>query len=159
MQEYIKSKVKSAMRVDLKVLDNGKRLDLPQYATSGSAGVDLRAAIKEDYVIAPGDRAVIPTGIVISLPEGHEAQIRSRSGLAAKYGVAVLNAPGTIDSDYRGEIGVILINTGRENFVVERGMRVAQMVISKFETIEWNVVEDLDETKRSVGGYGSTGTK
>lgn len=147
------------MQVELRILENGRGLELPKYATPGSAGVDLRAAVAENCVIAPGARAVIPTGIVIALPAGCEAQIRSRSGLAAKHGVAVLNAPGTIDSDYRGEIGVILVNTGREEFIVERGMRIAQMVIAKFERVEWCAVENLDETERSAGGYGSTGTE
>lgn len=147
------------MQIDLKILENGQGLELPQYATSASAGLDLRAAVEKSVLIGAGKRALIPTGLAISLPIGYEAQIRSRSGLALKHGVTVLNSPGTIDSDYRGELGVILLNTGDEDFVVERGMRIAQLVISRVETISWNVVEDLEETSRATGGYGSTGMK
>jgi len=144
------------MRVEIKKL-NGNDLELPHYETSGSAGMDLRACIVEHIIIKPGERKLIKTGISISLPDGYEAQIRSRSGLALKNGVVVLNAPGTIDADYRGEIGVILVNFGNEDFVVERGMRIAQMVISSVEQADFVEVEELDKTERSVGGFGSTG--
>ena len=132
-------------------------LNLPSYATSSSAGMDLSAALHEALELGPGERALISTGISISLPDGFEAQVRPRSGLAVKHGVTVLNSPGTIDADYRGEIKVILINLGQEPFTIERGMRIAQMVIARHEKVNWEVVETLDETKRSGGGFGSTG--
>jgi len=147
------------MKVDLKILDSANDLEIPQYATNGSAGVDLRAAISSDVTVAPGDRVLIQTGIQIALPVGYEGQIRPRSGLALNYGVTVLNTPGTVDSDYRGELKVLIINLGREPFVVTRGMRIAQLVISKFEQAEWNIVKSLDETSRGTNGYGSTGIK
>ena len=145
--------------IEVKILENGKGLELPSYATEGSAGVDLRAAIDENIVIRPMERSLIPVGIAIALPMGYEAQIRPRSGLALKHGVTVLNTPGTIDSDYRGEIKVLLINLGKDDFSVERGMRIAQLVIAKYEKLTWNVVQSLDETSRAGGGYGSTGFK
>ena len=131
----------------------------PEYATSGSAAVDLRAAIDESetVVIAPGARALIPTGLFIALPDGTEAQVRPRSGLAAKHGISVLNSPGTIDADYRGEIKVILVNLSNEPFVVNPGERIAQMVVARYEKVEWEEVEILDETDRGEGGFGSTG--
>ena len=134
-------------------------MELPHYATEGSAGMDLKAAIEEEIIIHPGDRMLEPTGISISLSMYYEAQIRPRSGLAFKNGITVLNTPGTIDSDYRGEVKVLLINLGKEDFVVEKGMRIAQMVVEKFEKVEWNVVSSLDDTSRAGGGYGSTGVK
>lgn len=140
-------------------LAHGKDLALPAYATEQSAGMDLMAAIDTPMTIAPGDKALVPTGIAIALPAGFEAQIRPRSGLAAKNGVTVLNTPGTIDADYRGEIKVILINHGKEAFQIERGMRIAQMVIARYEHVAFNLVENLDETTRGSGGFGSTGTK
>ena len=145
--------------VNVKVLDHGKDLELPQYATEGSAGLDLKAAIDNETVIRPMERKLIPTGLSMAIPEGYEAQIRPRSGLAFKKGITVLNTPGTIDSDYRGEVKVLLINLGSEDFVVEKGMRIAQLVVKKYEKIEWNEVESLDDTSRSGGGYGSTGIK
>ena len=147
------------MQIRLKVLDSAKDLELPHYATNGSAGVDLRASISSDVVINPSNRCLIQTGIQIALPDGYEAQIRPRSGLALNYGVTVLNTPGTVDSDYRGELKVLLMNLGAEPFTVTRGMRIAQLVISKFEKAEWVVVNSLDETNRGFGGYGSTGEK
>lgn len=146
-------------QVNIKVLEHGKGLKLPHYATEGSAGVDLKAAVNEAVVIHPMERMLIPTGLSMAIPEDYEAQIRPRSGLAFKYGVTVLNTPGTIDSDYRGEIKVLLINFGNEDFVVERGMRIAQLVVEKYEKVRWNVVELLDDTSRAGGGYGSTGVK
>jgi dUTP pyrophosphatase len=144
------------MKVLIKKL-SGNDLELPKYETQNSAGVDLRACVVDNVSIAPGERKLIPTGISIALPENYEAQIRSRSGLALKNGISVLNSPGTIDSDYRGEIGVILINHGTVDFVVERGMRIAQMVIAPVLQADFIEVDDLAETKRNTSGFGSTG--
>lgn len=129
----------------------------PFYATEKSAGMDLKADIAEPIVLGPLDRAMIPTGLYIALPDGTEAQVRPRSGLAAKHGISVLNAPGTIDADYRGEIKVILVNLSNEPFAVNPGERIAQMVIARYEKVEWDEVEVLDETERGEGGFGSTG--
>lgn len=145
------------VQIKLKTLENAHGLKLPAYETGQSAGVDLRAALGDALELAPGERALIPTGLAIALPKGFEAQVRPRSGLAIKNGVTVLNTPGTVDADYRGEIGVILINLGQEPFLVERGMRIAQLVIAKHEQADWLIVEDLDETERGSGGFGSTG--
>lgn len=134
-----------------------EKVTLPSYQTEHAAGMDVSACIDEPVVIEPHGRAVIPTGFAIALPPGYEAQIRGRSGMAAKFGVMPANGLGTIDADYRGEIGVILLNTTDEPFAVEPGMRVAQMVIAKYETATWNEVDELDETARGEGGYGSTG--
>ncbi|MFV1449265.1 dUTP diphosphatase [Maribacter sp. HS] len=133
--------------------------DLPNYETIASAGMDLRANLAEAVTLQPLGRAIIPTGLFIELPVGIEAQVRPRSGLAAKKGITVLNAPGTIDADYRGEVGVILVNLSNEDFVIENGERIAQMVIAKHERAEWNQVESLSETARGEGGFGSTGVK
>lgn len=141
----------------VKVLGHAAGLQLPQYQTSGSAGMDLVAAVDEDIKINQGEVQLIPTGIAIAMPSGFEAEIRSRSGLAFKNQVVVLNSPGTIDSDYRGEIKIILMNFGREPFVVKRGMRVAQMVISRYETANIKLVEELPGSVRNDGGFGSTG--
>jgi dUTP pyrophosphatase len=134
-------------------------LMLPAYETSGAAGMDLRAAVAEDepMVLRPGERAMVPTGLTIALPQGYEAQVRPRSGLAAKHGVTCLNSPGTIDADYRGEVKVILINHGQEPFVVTRGERIAQMVISPVTQAVFEEVTQLDDTSRGAGGFGSTG--
>lgn len=140
-------------------LPHASELALPAYATSDSAGMDLLAAIAEDKVLKPLERALIPTGLAIALPEGYEAQVRPRSGLALKQGIGVVNAPGTIDADYRGEIGVILINLSNENVTITRGMRIAQMVIAAYTRAAWNEVPTLPETARGTGGFGSTGTK
>ena len=142
--------------MNIKVHYSGKHA-LPQFETTQSAGMDLRANIEAPVVLKPGDRALIPTGIKMALPDGYEAQIRPRSGLAYKHGITVLNSPGTIDADYRGDVGVLLINHGREAFTVEDGMRVAQMVVAQYSQFEWESVEDLDETVRGTGGFGSTG--
>lgn len=131
----------------------------PFYATPLSAGMDLRAAITEPVVLKPLQRAMVPTGLHIALPEGYEAQVRPRSGLAAKKGITVLNSPGTVDADYRGEIRVILVNLSEEPFEIVPGERIAQMVIARHEHIEWEEVEVLDETERGAGGFGSTGVK
>jgi dUTP pyrophosphatase len=132
---------------------------LPEYQTSGSAGLDLKANIQETITLSPLERALIPTGLFIELPNGAEAQIRPRSGMAIKKGITVLNSPGTIDSDYRGEIGVMLVNLSNDKVVIENGERVAQMVIATYEKAEWQSVESLVETERGSGGYGSTGNK
>lgn len=145
--------------VKIKRLDNYDNLDLPEYATESSAGLDLLAAIDSDVVLKASEVCIIPTGIAISLQKDMEAQIRPRSGLAAKNHITVLNSPGTIDADYRGEIKVILINHGKEDFTITRGMRIAQMVIAKFEHVKFNEVESLDETARGHKGFGSTGNK
>ena len=138
---------------------NKSAFDLPQYATIMSAGMDLKANITEPVVIDTLERAMVPTGLYIELPDGYEAQVRPRSGLAAKFGVTVANAPGTIDADYRGEIKVILINLSKEKFVVNPGERIAQMVIAKYEQIEWREVDELGASERGEGGFGSTGRK
>jgi dUTP pyrophosphatase len=138
-------------------LPHGEGLALPAYETVGSAGLDLPAAVAEPLTIAPGDRALIPTGLAFALADGHEGQVRPRSGLAVKHGITVLNAPGTIDADYRGEIHVPLINLGKEAFIVERGMRIAQLVVAPFAQATIEEVETLDETERGSGGFGSTG--
>ena len=130
---------------------------LPEYATPGSAGMDLKANIDEPFVLKPLERQMVPTGLFIALPDGYSADIQPRSGLAAKYGVTVANSPGLCDPDYRGEIKVILINLSNENFVVNPGERIAQLVIRRFEKIEWDEVATLDETERGEGGFGSTG--
>ena len=140
-------------------LPHSEGLPLPAYETAGSAGMDLRAAVPEDQpmTLAPGQRALVPTGLKIALPLGYEAQVRARSGLALKHGIICPNAPGTIDSDYRGECGVILANIGVEPFVIRRGERIAQLVIARHERAEWIEVETLDDTARGTGGFGSTG--
>ena len=148
-----------AVGVDLKRLPHGNGLPLPDYETPQSAGMDLAAALDEgeELLLAPGARALVPTGIALALPAGFEAQVRPRSGLAIKHGVTVLNSPGTIDADYRGEIKVILINHSPEPFVITRGMRIAQMVIAPVTRARWRLVDDLDATGRGAGGFGSTG--
>lgn len=138
---------------------NKSKHELPKYATSLSAGMDLRANINEPITLQPGERRLIPTGIHIGLPEGYEAQIRPRSGLALKYGITVHNSPGTVDADFIGNVGVILINQGQEPFTVYDGDRIAQMVIAKFEKAEWVEVESLQETERGEGGFGHTGNQ
>lgn len=148
----------TALAVPVRRLPHGADLPLPAYATASSAGIDLLAAVEATVVLEPAARAMIPTGIAIALPEGHEAQVRPRSGLAARHGVTVLNSPGTIDADYRGEVAVILINLGDAPFRIERGMRVAQMIVAPVDTINWQEVERLPETVRAAGGFGSTGT-
>ena len=132
---------------------------LPNYETIASAGMDLRANLTDPITLNPLERAIVKTGLFIELPIGYEAQVRPRSGLAAKKGITVLNSPGTVDADYRGEIGVILVNLSNEPFVVENGERIAQLVIAKHERAEWNQVQELSETSRGAGGFGSTGVK
>lgn len=132
-------------------------LPIPAYSTTGSAGMDICAALLEDYKLEPGAIALIPTSFAIALEPGYECQVRSRSGLASKYGVFALNAPGTIDSDYRGEIKVILANFGKDAFVIHRGDRIAQLVVAKYENVSWKIVDSLSDTQRGDGGFGSTG--
>lgn len=138
---------------------NKSGFDLPRYATEFSAGMDVRAAVDTPVTLAPLGRAVIPTGLYLEIPAGYEVQVRPRSGLAAKKGITVLNAPGTIDADYRGEVGVILVNLSDQPFTVERGERVAQFVLAKFENAEWEETDSLEESARGEGGFGSTGVK
>ncbi len=144
--------------IQVKVINKGKQ-QLPSYATSQSAGMDLRADIEESFILKPLQRRLVPTGIYMALPEGYEAQVRPRSGLALKHGITVLNTPGTIDADYRGEIGVVLVNLSDTDFTVNPGERIAQMVVAKYEQAQMELVETLDDTERGAGGYGHTGVK
>ncbi len=144
--------------VKIKIVNRGSQ-QLPAYATPESAGMDLRANVAEPVVLRPLERRIIPTGLYIALPPGYEAQVRPRSGLAFKHGVTVLNSPGTIDSDYRGELGVLLVNLSNEDFTIQAGERIAQMVIARHEQGEFVEVEELDDTERGAGGYGHTGVK
>jgi dUTP pyrophosphatase len=138
-------------------LAHGKHLDLPAYATNFAAGMDLMAAVEREVVLEPGARSLIPTGVAIAIPPGYEAQVRPRSGLAARHGVTVLNSPGTIDADYRGEIKVILVNLGQDRFIVEPNARIAQLILASVSRIVWRPAETLPETARGDGGFGSTG--
>ena len=144
--------------MQIKIINKSKH-PLPNYETNASAGMDLRANLTESITLKPLERAIVKTGLFIELPIGYEAQVRPRSGLAAKNGITVLNAPGTIDADYRGEIGVILVNLSNETFVIQNGERIAQLVIAKHERAEWVAVNELSETSRGAGGFGSTGVK
>jgi dUTP pyrophosphatase len=146
------------MKVRLRRLPAARDLPLPATASSGSAGFDLRAAVEGECVLAPGERLLVPTGLALELPAGWEGQVRPRSGLALRHGIGMVNAPGTIDSDYRGEVGVLLINLGSEPFTLRRGDRIAQLVIARVEPVEWEEVETLDGSARGEGGFGSTGT-
>jgi len=145
------------MKVGIKRLNHAQDLPLPHYATTGSAGLDLLAAVDQEITLAPGQRMAVPTGIAIELPQGWEAQVRPRSGLALNHGITCLNAPGTIDSDYRGEVKAILINHGASVFVIQRGHKIAQMVIAKHEQAELVELDALSESERGAGGFGSTG--
>ncbi|HSM46330.1 MAG TPA: dUTP diphosphatase [Draconibacterium sp.] len=138
---------------------NKSNNELPAYSTKMSAGMDVRAFLPEPVVLKPMERKLIPTGLFVEIPEGYEAQIRPRSGLALKKGITVLNSPGTIDADYRGEVGIILINLSNEDFVIESGERICQMIIASHETVQWNLVEKLEDTIRGEGGFGHTGKK
>lgn len=145
--------------VAVTTLPHAENLGLPSYATEHAAGMDLCAAVANDVVLPPGQRTLVPTGLSIALPEGYEAQVRPRSGLALKHGVTVLNSPGTIDADYRGEVQIILANLGTESFTITRGMRIAQMVVATYARVEWQEMPELSKTARGSGGFGSTGTK
>ncbi len=147
----------SVVSVPVIRLENGHDLPLPGYASAHAAGMDLLAAIESPMELAPGGRALVPTGIALALPPGYEAQVRPRSGLALRHGVTVLNSPGTIDADYRGEVGVILANLGAEPVTITRGMRVAQLVVAAHATVAWDERDDLDATDRGADGFGSTG--
>jgi dUTP pyrophosphatase len=140
-------------------LPHAEGLPLPSYATDGAAGMDLLAAVTEPLTIPPGGRALVPTGLCIALPQGHELQVRPRSGLALKHGITMPNTPGTVDEDYRGELQVIVLNAGAEPFTVERGMRIAQAVVAPVTRASWREVESLPDTSRGTGGFGSTGTR
>ena len=144
--------------MEVKIVNRSK-YSTPEYATAQAAGVDLRASIEEPIVLSSLERAMVPTGIYIELPEGYEAQVRPRSGLAAKHGISIVNAPGTIDADYRGEIKVILVNLSKDDFTINPGERIAQMVIARYEKVEWVEVEELSDSERGAGGFGSTGKK
>lgn len=144
--------------MEVKIVNKSKH-PLPSYATELSAGMDLRANISEDIVLKPLQRVLVPTGLYISLPRGFEAQIRPRSGLALKSGITLLNTPGTIDADYRGEIGVIMVNLSDKDFVIKDGERIAQMVIARYESVQWSEVSELDATERGEGGFGHSGVK
>lgn len=144
--------------MQIKIINKSNH-DLPNYETIASAGMDLRAHLSESRTLKPLERSIVGTGLFIELPIGYEAQVRPRSGLAAKKGITVLNAPGTVDADYRGEIGVILVNLSNEDFTIENGERIAQLVIAKHERAEWKQVQELSETTRGAGGFGSTGVK
>lgn len=130
---------------------------LPSYQTDGAAGMDLHARLDAPVTLAPGERRLIPTGLAIALPVGYEAQVRARSGLSIKHGITMVNGVGTIDADYRGEVGALVINLGQEPFVIEPGLRIAQLVITRYERVQWQVADELDETVRGTGGFGSTG--
>jgi dUTP pyrophosphatase len=145
------------MKVFIQRLPHARDLPLPAYATSGAAGQDILAAIERDMILQPGEYKGVPTGIALALPQGYEAQLRPRSGLALRHGVTVLNAPGTIDSDYRGEVTAILVNHGAEPFVIARGMKIAQLVVAACAQVEWNETASLESTPRGIGGFGSTG--
>jgi dUTP pyrophosphatase len=145
------------VKVVIRRLPGAEDLPLPEYATPGAAGVDLRAAVDEELTLPPGSRCLVPTGIAIALPEGYEAQVRPRSGLALKYGVTLLNSPGTVDADYRGEIKVVVVNLGQEPFTVRRGDRIAQLVVQPVARVRWQEVAVLDSTERGDGGFGHTG--
>jgi len=147
-----------SVSVSVTRLPHGADLELPGYETADAAGMDLRAAVEADLEIAPGARALVPTGLAIALPPGYEAQVRTRSGLALRNGISLVNSPGTSDADYRGEVGVIVINHGEETFTVTRGMRIAQMVVAPVTQAAWQEVDALPETARGAGGFGSTGT-
>jgi dUTP pyrophosphatase len=143
--------------VPVEVLAHGEGLGLPSYATPGAVGLDLKAAVSEPLVLEPGRRTLVPTGLRIAVPTGHEAEVRARSGLALRHGIVVPNAPGTIDEDYRGEVKVILMNLGEASFAIERGMRIAQLVFLPVVRARWNPVRALEETARGAGGFGHTG--
>jgi dUTP pyrophosphatase len=151
--------VSGAEKIEIEIvrLPHGRGLQLPDYATAAAAGADLLAAIDQDIVLESLERRIVPTGISIALPVGFEGQVRPRSGLAARNGVTVANAPGTIDADYRGEVGVILINLGKESFRISRGMRIAQLIVARHARAVWREVSQLDQTARGAGGFGSTG--
>lgn len=145
--------------MNVQVLKIRETAMLPEYQTTGAAAADVHACLDEPMILQPMERKMIPTGVALAIPSGYEVQLRARSGLSIKHGITMVNGVGTIDSDYRGEVGVLMINLGQEAFTIEPGMRIAQMVLSKYEQIEWQPVDVLDETVRGIGGYGSTGLR
>ncbi|MFA6431785.1 MAG: dUTP diphosphatase [Candidatus Margulisiibacteriota bacterium] len=145
------------LKAQVKVLPHGKGNPLPKYMSAFAAGMDLYAAVSDETIIKPGEWKLVPTGLAMALPEGYEAQVRPRSGLALKQGISVLNTPGTVDADYRGEVGVILMNHSKQDLIIKRGDRIAQMIINKIERIEFEEVEELADTQRGAGGFGHTG--
>ncbi|MDK2984961.1 MAG: dUTP pyrophosphatase [Clostridia bacterium] len=145
------------LTVDVKIIPGNEDIELPQYMTEGAAGLDLRAAVKDEVILAPGDTTLVPTGLALKIPPGYEAQVRPRSGLALKHGITLLNSPGTIDADYRGEIGVILTNLGKKDFSIKRGDRIAQMVFAKVQRVTLKQVSELEDSDRGSGGFGHTG--
>lgn len=149
----------STVQVQIKILPHGEGLELPHYASAHAAGMDLRAAISDDITLAPGEHTLVPTGFSMALPEGFEAQVRPRSGLALKHGISVLNSPGTIDADYRGEVGVILINHSEIPFHIQRGDRIAQIIVAPFCQAEWQQAVSLEDSGRGAGGFGSSGKR
>jgi dUTP pyrophosphatase len=155
----VQSEVPSVVRVQVKRLDGAQDLQLPARASEQAAGVDLYAAIETPITLEPGERALVPTGIAVALPAGYEAQVRPRSGLAIRHGIALVNAPGTIDADYRGEIKVILINHGAATVMFERGDRIAQLVVQRLPVVQWEAVDELSSTARGAGGFGHTGDR
>ncbi|OUI88949.1 deoxyuridine 5'-triphosphate nucleotidohydrolase [Acetobacter sp. DmW_043] len=152
------SPVVHALTVQIERLPHAQDLPLPGYATSGAAGLDLLAAVEKDVVLQPGERVLIPTGLKVALPAGYEMQVRPRSGLALKHGLVLPNSPGTIDQDYRGEIGIIMMNMGQEPYIVERGTRIAQAVVAPVMCVQWHEEKIVEQTERGAGGFGSTGT-
>ncbi len=159
MTTEVQSEVPSVVRVQVKRLDGAQDLQLPARASEQASGVDLYAAIETPITLEPGERALVPTGIAVALPAGYEAQVRSRSGLAIRHGIALVNAPGTIDADYRGEIKVILINHGAATVMFERGDRIAQLVVQRLPVVQWEAVDELSSTARGAGGFGHTGDR
>ena len=159
MTTEVQSEVPSVVRVQVKRLDGAQDLQLPARASEQAAGVDLYAAIETPITLEPGERALVPTGIAVALPAGYEAQVRPRSGLAIRHGIALVNAPGTIDADYRGEIKVILINHGAATVMFERGDRIAQLVVQRLPVVQWEAVDELSSTARGAGGFGHTGDR
>jgi len=155
----VKKERSGTVRISIMRLGDGRDMPLPSYGTEGSSGMDLRAALRQEMVLNPGEIKLVPTGVAVSLPRGYEAQIRPRSGLALNHGIGMVNSPGTIDSDYRGEIGVVMINWGEKPFVIKRGDRIAQMIISEVCRAELLEVDNLDATKRGKGGFGHSGVE
>jgi dUTP pyrophosphatase len=145
------------LQIEIVQLPHAQGLPLPEYATRGAAGLDLRAAVESNIAVAPGETLAVPTGLIMAIPEGFEAQVRPRSGLALKHSIGVMNSPGTIDSDYRGEVKVIISNFGQESFTINRGDRIAQMVVSRYERVSWKPTTDLTDTERGDGGFGHSG--
>lgn len=149
--------MENEIKIEILRLPGNEDLSLPQYMSPDAAGLDLYAAVKENIILEPMERCLVPTGIIISIPSGYEGQVRPRSGLALKHGVTLLNSPGTIDADYRGEVGVIMVNFGKESFCIKRGERIAQLILAKVVRASWEEVKEISKTERGKGGFGSTG--